>query len=521
MPATGTIVTFNNVKISKPQLELEIIPFIKEEFCWFLELNKNKGFKIIINDVILDYSELLLDNEEFVIDENNTTFEIKYVQWKKSLNTEQSKFYYINDDNIEVYKDFTTLNRKSDNFYHSIYIKSDFFNNFDFQKKQSESQINLFAKAKSAPEHKQLISKLGEYLQSKRKPFLRAYAEKLINDYETQNIFPEIKNDWEQPRLRELKDTIIGLYEAQPKIFVSLNTEQKKTFVRFLNLLLDSNEREHIFDILEEIVNLDTDEREQLSRLFKTTKLDRVISTIKLIEDRYKTYYALQDLVFKAELEAAEVPHLQSLIENHYWLFGEEYHLVTAAEPKFNEALEKYIYHTKGNKIKADIDHQFKLKEMDIFACRQNKKDNIIQNIMVELKHPLVALGQAEYMQVDKYMSVITSQPQFNASNMEWRFYLIGNKFDTSGFIERQIESNKNHGEASLVLSNNSGKIKFYVKTWRQIFTEFELKHSFIDAKLKLERDELITECNTANALVELANGNSAISPPQVFIPKS
>ena len=31
---------------------------------------------------------------------------------------------------------------------------------------------------------------------------------------------------------------------------------------------------------------------------------------------------------------------------------------------------------------------------------------------------------------------VIKNQPEFNASNMEWRFYLIGRKFDTSGFIE-------------------------------------------------------------------------------------
>jgi hypothetical protein len=516
---TGTIVLFNNVIISAPQFEQEIIPFLKEEFCWFLELNEDKGYKILINGVSLDYSELLLDKQKFVIDENHLTFEIKYIQWRKSLNSEQSKFYYVDDNDDEIFKDFTTLNRKSDSFYHSVYIKSDFFDNFDFQRNQDNSQINLFSKAKSAPEYKQLTLKLSEYLQSRRKPFLRASAEKLVEDYETSKIFPEVKNEWDIPRLRELKETIIGLYEAQPKIFVSLNIEQKKTFVRFLNLLLDSNEREHIFSILEEVVNLDSDEREQLANLFKTTKLDRVISTIKLIEDRYKTYYSLKDLVFKKELKAAEAPHLQSLIENHYWLFGEEYHLVTAAEPKFNEALERYIYHLTGQKVQNDIDHEYKLMEMDIFACRQNKRNDSIQNIIVELKHPLIGLGQKEYMQVDKYLSVIRSQPEFNAPNMEWRFYLIGNKFDTSGFIERQIDSNKNHGEPSLVLSIDSGRIKFYIKTWAQIFTEFELKHDFIDAKLKLERDNLVTEINSANALVELANKNTAISLPQVLIP--
>ena len=260
-----------------------------------------------------------------------------------------------------------------------------------------------------------MITNLNSYIQTKRKPYLRLTAEKLVENYESLNVFPEVKNTWEEPRLKELKETIIGLYEAQPKIFVNLNIEQKKTFVRFLNLLLDSNEREHIFDIIEEIVNLDAEERNNLSQLFKTTKLDRIISTIKLIEDRYSIYYALKDIVFKKELKANELNHLQSLIENHYWIFGEQYHLVTAAEPKFNEALERYIYHTRGEKITASIDHEHKLKEMDIFACRQNKHNNSIQNIVIELKHPNILLGQKEYVQVNNYISVINNTPDFNS----------------------------------------------------------------------------------------------------------
>ena len=47
--------------------------------------------------------------------------------------------------------------------------------------------------------------------------------------------------------------------------------------------------------------------------------------------------------MFNEELGAKEIPHLQDLIENHYWLFGEEYHLVTAAEPKFEEKLNDKI----------------------------------------------------------------------------------------------------------------------------------------------------------------------------------
>ena len=514
---TGTVVTFKNITIFEQNIEKEIIPFLKEEFCWFLELHKNKNYSILINNSKLDYSDLILDTETFIVKEQSVVFDINYIQWSKILNKENSKFYYLNKKGDEVYKDFTTLNRKGDQFYHSLYIQSRFFNDFNF-KNQNEAQVLLFAKAKSAPEYKKLNKELDNFLQKKRKPFLRHYAETLIDDYERLGVFPIFTNTWELARKAELKETIMGLYEVQPKIFVDLNIEQKKTFVRFLNLLLDSNEREHIFDILDEVTKLDPTERKDLANLFRTTKLNRIVSTLKMIEDRYKTYHDLYDIVFKQELNAAEVPHLQTIIENHYWLFGEEYHLVTAAEPKFNEALKRYLFHLNGENSSINIEHQHKNREMDIFACRQNIKSNKIENIVVELKHPTIGLGEKEYSQVIKYMSVISSRPEFNAPNMEWKFYLIGNKFDTSDFIDNQIETNRMHGETSLVMSKDKGRIKFYVKTWKEVLNEFELKHNFLNAKLKLERDKLIANGDSADEIVKRVIQNSAVSPPEVDI---
>jgi hypothetical protein len=59
-----------------------------------------------------------------------------------------------------------------------------------------------------------------------------------------------------------------------------------------------------------------------------------------------------------------------------------------------------------------------------------------INNVVVELKHPRVNLGSKELEQVKRYMGVILEQDEFNAPNMSWEFYLIGNGFDTSGYIE-------------------------------------------------------------------------------------
>ena len=65
---------------------------------------------------------------------------------------------------------------------------------------------------------------------------------------------------------------------------------------------------------------------------------------------------------------------------------------------------------------------------------------------MAELKSPTVGLGEKELGQVKKYMSVILDQGQFNASNITWEFYLIGNKFDSSKHIDREIKNMQHLG---------------------------------------------------------------------------
>jgi hypothetical protein len=453
-----------------------------------LELNKAKNYSIIINGEPLDYTQNILDFQndiEIIYEPSNTKFKIKYIQWEHSLNKEYSKYYFLKENEIEVYKDYTTLNKKGDEFFHSVYISSNFFNNFNFNSNEDENNKTLFVNTKSSPEYKYLIKEVNKILHEKRKPYLRNYALKLVEKYEQDGVMPVYKNEWEKKyKKSQLEETIIGLYRAQPKLFASLNIDQKKTFVRLLDLLLDSNEHESIFKIIDEIVELEPEERQDLSNLFKTTKLNRIINTIKLIEDRYKTINLLKELVFNPDLKANEVDHLQKIIENHYWIFGEQYHLVTAAEPKFEEALRRYHYLLYQEDIDKKIEHPNKYKEMDIFACRQNILSNRIENIVIELKHPNIKLGRNQYIQVDKYLETILSKPEFNALNMSWEFYLIGNDFDGSGFIERQVETNANHGIPSLIHWHDKGRVKVYAKKWSEVFADFEIKHNFLDEKL-------------------------------------
>ena len=516
MNKIGTSVTFGNI-IGIYTCD-EIKSYIEREFCWFLELNKESEYKIYLNNEEINYSNLvgkiICDKYNF----KNIKFDVKYVVWKEYLKYEYSKYYFINSEMEEVMKDNTSLNNKGDKFYHSVYIKSEMFNDF-FQNKK-DIQIPLIGYNYASEEYVFIKDKIDKTLKNIRRPFIEKYTKKIIEDFEKENIFPNYdrSNALDNFKRNEIEFMVKSIYKAQPSIFNNLNKQQKKTFVRFLDLIMQSGEIDNLFQILEEIIDLDSEERLELSGILKRSKLSNIVKTMKLIEDRYNVIEQLKRLVFNKELKANEVKHIQETIENHYWIFGEQYHLVTAAEPKFNEALKRYNYLLTGEEKKFDIDHPDKNKEMDIFAVRQEIGVKRIKNIVVELKHPLIKLGEKELSQVKKYMRVIQKQEVFMDSNMRWEFILVGNRFDTSEMIEDEIESNKNHGESGLVYSANNCKI--YVKRWAEIFSEFEIKHKFLNDKLKLEREELIGAMDSADKILEEIKQNSAVQPKEIELSK-
>ena len=517
----GTIVNFSNIfpALTIGKLEIDLHDFLCLEFGWFLELNRSNETQLLINGKLLDYSPIIGESKtlEFKDEETDDKFYVKYIRWNERINKEYSKFYFIGSDNKERYKEFTSLNNKGDHYYHSVFIQSSYFDHFPFKSNSESVQIGLLGGGRNDTVFRRLYKILSNFLRDERKPFLRAYTDKLIDEYEQERIFPEFgANSWDLYRKSELENVVRGLYEVQPKIFINLNTEQKKTFVGLLNLVLDSDERDKLFTILGEVVDLTTEERELMADVLKVTRLTRINQTIKLIEDRYKTIAQLKQLVLNPDLNANEVNHLQKVMENHYWIFGEQYHLVTAAEPKFEEALRRFTYLLKGEKKSKKIDHPDRNKEMDLFLCRQDILTDEIRNIVIELKHPDIKLGEKELTQVKTYMNVILNEPDFNGNNMSWEFYLVGSSFNNKKEIENELANSKPHGEKSLAFKSNQYKI--YVKTWNEVFNDFQIKHKFLDNKLKVERKGLEGNFNSADDSVNAAIINTAAVSPDFVV---
>ena len=506
--ASGTEVVFTNINnddLSTPWVKEKLIPFLRAEFAWYFKVYPDR--KLYINDELLDCSSVIADSEIFDLPieldgADNELFHIYYFQWSEKPQDEFSRFYYMDVDGNLKYQRTTHFNNKGDFFWHSVIVKSTFFNSLaDIE----DDEQTLFSSLPERRVFKALNDKLNDYLATKRRPFLKAKAEVLVSNYEDEDLFSFIgKAPWEESRKTYLQDFIKELYEVEPAVFMKLNQPQRKIFVRLLAQVMDTDNNDSLFRILGEIVDLEQEDRERFASILETTKLKSIIATIQLIGDRLETIKALRLVNFDHTLKAGEVKHLQKLIEKHYWIFGEEYRYICSEETKFQEALDKYKYALYGAKNEKEyIKHPDKYKEMDLFVSGQEFRYNRPFNLVVEIKNPsnVPELKTEHHGQLITYVDVIMESDAFQNPASFWTFMLIGNKIDSK--VTRMM-SDKLTGECP-----GGDNYKIYVKTWGQVLDEAESRMKFLQEKFINKRNNLVG-MNDADEVVEAVVNNTA-----------
>jgi hypothetical protein len=147
----GTTVTFEGInQLTKDYFLGPITDYLKQEFGWFLELFKARGLSIKIDGKSLDYSTIIGERDSAILihKESNTSFGVEFIRWNQGLQNEYSRYYLVDSNDNEIWKDTTKLNNKGDSFFHSIYIKSPYFSDFVYNEKQGRGNRLLLENLK-------------------------------------------------------------------------------------------------------------------------------------------------------------------------------------------------------------------------------------------------------------------------------------------------------------------------------------------------------------------------------------
>lgn len=479
---SGTCVKFENIfSLTSEDMSFSVLESaLLKEFSWFLYLYKGKHMKINVNGVLIDYKKYInIDLSESIFKTiNGSRFEITLIVWKETI---KEKFccYFFDDKDVLKDRETTSFNRNTVDFNHSVFVKSTFFNEYDdVETKLDDNQINLFTSENDKKTYKTLKRYISEFIEKKIGCYMSQKAEDAVKQMiEERKTFPDFSDDaYGRMRKRDLEKVTKEIYKIEPKIFYKLRPIQEKSLLGFLNLLLNSEERENILSIVEQIVELSPEQRSDFSNMLKKTKLENIIDSIKFVQDRYKVIELLKTIVYDMNQFANERDHIQKIVQQHFWLFGERYNLASADE-RMQKALENYINILYGESnirvaLKEDVERE---RRMDIFICNVRDVEDsfgttLEENIIVELKAPKVPLSKKVLRQIEDYMDFIRKQPKFNSEYRKWKFIAVCKDVDDD--VKSRYDTFKDKGKIGLVVQVENYEV--YAYTWDDVFKSFE-----------------------------------------------
>ena len=395
-------------------------------------------------------------------------------------------------------------------FYTSVIVKSSFNDRFE----DNFGDLDGFNDIKS-----QIIVKIYQDLENIYMDFLRESADELIEKYEEKGYFGQndiAESSFKKWKVNTTKALVKEIYLQEPSVFHNLKEKPAKILIKLLERMIVSNENDTLFDILDEVLQLEDNDLGKFSDLIKKSSLENIISTVEVLSKRLEVIKKLKTIMVEKYKEVLETPDLQKVIEANTWLFGEQYNLIGFEEHDFNQIAKNLRKAVSGmDEIEiGDLDDDCSIegskRQVDLFLASKTvqhdeRGNKFYKCLIIEIKRPSVSLGKKHLRQLEDYAEIIEKHSGFSSDAMRFELILVGRKISsTDTYIRGQLESSIPHQEKGLV--SKKGKIKLYVRDWFTLLDELELSnsHLFETLKLKLPDFSLSTDKELIEELIEL-----------------
>lgn len=253
----------------------EFVDFLAQEFGWFLHLNKDMGHSIKINGKPISYRQLIQETDEtsFTIyspEENSFIFKVNYIRWKYPIG-DRYYYYFLNSHKVEVAKLLSSFNNNAIEFHHSVYVESAFFNGFEQSDMMLSNEGNLFSEKEQQVVYRKLWTELRDMLDRKQKKYVREQAVGIkLQELVQKDLLPRYgSSEVDKQRKTILLQLIQELYIADPRAFVGIKADLVRTYLGFLDLLLQTDRKPEILPIVEQAIPLSDNERERIRKILE------------------------------------------------------------------------------------------------------------------------------------------------------------------------------------------------------------------------------------------------------------
>jgi hypothetical protein len=289
---------------------------------------------------------------------------------------------------------------------------------------------------------------------------------------------------------RQVFDVVaMQLAEAIPD-FDEGDAKAKKLSMRLLKQAIEKSPAE-LQSIFTEVLELPQDKQADLAELLRRTSLASIISAAKLVSGRLDFLRGLELLLFHpvSNQQLKERTQLHKILEEHTWLWGEEYSL-SASDQSLNDVLSAHLrlLGKREDEEPAVLREDGSRGVVDLMLSRlipQTRADER-EHLVVELKRPSVSIDRDVISQAQSYADAVADDPRFKDTPTRWVFWVVSNKMTEAG-RKQATQANRPRG---LCYESETGHIRVWAKTWGEILQVNKARMEFFQQRLQYRVDD-------------------------------
>jgi hypothetical protein len=342
------------------------------------------------------------------------------------------------------------------------------------------------------PDLRQLLDAAKEKL---RQHFRQRAAEKagdLVEQWKEEEIYPYSGSPTGpiEEAERQVFDVIaLNVHEYLPD-FDGSSKENRHFSFRLLRTAIETSP-EAVQTILRDVLKLPPEKQEELAELLEKTSLEAIINASRVVADRLDFMRGLEVLVFDPEIKkmTLERRHLHRIVADHTWLFGEDFFLAVS-DKSLTNVLRKHLDLANVELL----DDSPVVREggsegiVDLMLSKivPQPRSDCNQHLIVELKRPIVKIGNAEASQIKEYATAIVQDERFRGTETMWEFWAVANDVTESV----RLEASQSGRPDGLLWDHQTLRMRIWVKTWGQIIDGCRARLRFFQERLKYVADE-------------------------------
>ena len=433
----------------------------------------------------IDPSQAIKDIQKFNIDPihlEEKRFEVSFeiIEWKAQTD---KALYLCNSQGLPFLQ--VPSRFQTGNFKFSGYLKSEFI-----EKLHNEGRLGL---ADMMPILSDKIDQAKNLIKGHFQKRAAEEAKTLVEQWKEEKVYPYQTPPQTNVQIaaRNIFDILaVNVNDALPD-FKTAPKAQKALQLRLLRHAIEKNPND-IQIILNEVLNLPKRKQAELAEILQETSLSSIISASKMVTDRLRFIAFLEELVFNSGIKKnlKERSQLHKILEDHTWIFGEEFHL-SVSDKGLTEVLKKHLDAKNITDIIVDkpverIDGTRGIVDLMLTRIVTTNRAEKPEHLVIELKAPSVKIGQTEIAQIESYAFAVANDERFNEVGVTWDFWLISNVMDDFA-QERARTGNLPKGAIS---RSEDGSRTIWIKTWAEIINANKARLKFIQKQLEYQADK-------------------------------